>query len=32
MASPLFPPLIKGGQGGFAGKALQAQRRLLNLH
>jgi len=32
MVSRLFPPLIKGGQGGFTGKALHAQRGLLNMH
>ena len=32
MVSRLFPPLIKGGQGGFTGKARHAQRGLLNMH
>jgi hypothetical protein len=32
MVFPLFPPLIKGGQGGFTGKAPHAQRGLLNMH
>jgi hypothetical protein len=32
MISPLFPPLIKGGRGGFTGKARHAQRGLLNMH
>jgi hypothetical protein len=32
IVSPLFPPLIKGGQGGFTGKARHAQKGLLNMH
>jgi hypothetical protein len=32
MVSRLSPPLIKGGQGGFTGKAWHAQRGLLNMH
>jgi hypothetical protein len=32
MVSRLFPPLIKGGQGGFTRKAQHAQRGLLNMH
>ena len=32
MVFPLFPPLIKGAQGGFTGKAPHAQRGLLNMH
>ena len=32
MVSRLCPPLIKGGQGGFTGKARHAQRGFLNMH
>ena len=32
MVSRLFPPLIKGGQGGFTGKARHAQRGFLDMH
>jgi hypothetical protein len=32
MVSRLFPPLIKGGQGRFTGKARHAQSGLLNMH
>jgi hypothetical protein len=32
MVSSLFRPLIKGGQGGFTGKARHAQKGFLNMH
>ena len=32
MVSRLCPPLIKGGQGGFTGKARHAQSGVLNMH
>ena len=32
MVSSLFPPLIKGGQGGFTAKVRHARRGLVHMH